>query len=163
MTFDRLFDAHFFTMASGGMPMLWANLFWVWGHPEVYIVILPAFGIFSEIISTFSRKRLFGYSAMVYSMVAISLLSFVVWLHHFFTMGAGPAVNSFFSISTMAISIPTGVKIFNWLFTLYKGRIRFTVPMLWSLAFIPNFVVGGVTGLCLEWQLLIINTITATS
>ncbi|MGE6598600.1 cytochrome aa3 quinol oxidase subunit I [Bacillus proteolyticus] len=149
MTFDRLFDAHFFTMASGGMPMLWANLFWVWGHPEVYIVILPAFGIFSEIISTFSRKRLFGYSAMVYSMVAISLLSFVVWLHHFFTMGAGPAVNSFFSISTMAISIPTGVKIFNWLFTLYKGRIRFTVPMLWSLAFIPNFVVGGVTGVML--------------
>ena len=148
MTFDRLFDAHFFTMASGGMPMLWANLFWVWGHPEVYIVILPAFGIFSEIISTFSRKRLFGYSAMVYSMVAISLLSFVVWLHHFFTMGAS-AVNSFFSISTMAISIPTGVKIFNWLFTLYKGRIRFTVPMLWSLAFIPNFVVGGVTGVML--------------
>ena len=141
----------------------YGNLFWVWGHPEVYIVILPAFGIFSEIISTFSRKRLFGYSAMVYSMVAISLLSFVVWLHHFFTMGAGPAVNSFFSISTMAISIPTGVKIFNWLFTLYKGRIRFTVPMLWSLAFIPNFVVGGVTGLCLVWQQLIISTITATS
>ncbi|KOO37348.1 cytochrome aa3 quinol oxidase subunit I [Priestia koreensis] len=149
MTFDRLFGSHFFTVADGGMPMMWANLFWVWGHPEVYIVILPAFGIFSEVISTFSRKRLFGYSAMVWSMLAISILSFVVWVHHFFTMGAGGAVNSFFSITTMAISIPTGVKIFNWLFTLYKGRIRFTAAMMWSLAFIPNFVIGGVTGVML--------------
>lgn len=149
MTFDRIFGTHFFTLAGDGMPMLWANLFWVWGHPEVYIVILPAFGIFSEIVSTFARKRLFGYNAMVYSMVAIAILSALVWLHHFFTMGNSPAVNSFFSISTMAISIPTGVKIFNWLFTLYKGRIRFTTPMLWTLAFIPNFVIGGVTGVML--------------
>ncbi len=149
MSFDRLFGSHFFTLAQGGMPMLWANFFWIWGHPEVYIVILPAFGIFSEIISTFSKKMLFGYKAMVVSMVAIAGLSFVVWVHHFFTMGAGSAVNSFFSITTMAIAIPTGVKIFNWLFTLYKGSIRFTTPMLWSLAFIPNFVIGGVTGVML--------------
>jgi len=149
MTFDRLFGSHFFTMMDGGMPMLWANLFWIWGHPEVYIVILPAFGMFSEIISTFARKTLFGYKAMVYSMVVIAGLSFLVWVHHFFTMGAGGAVNSFFSITTMLIAVPTGVKIFNWLFTLYKGRIRFTTPMLWSLAFIPNFVIGGVTGVML--------------
>lgn len=149
MTFDRTFGTAFFTMANDGMPMLWANLFWVWGHPEVYIVILPAFGIFSEVVSTFSRKRLFGYSAMVYSMIAIAILSGLVWLHHFFTMGASAAVNSFFSISTMAISIPTGVKIFNWLLTMYKGRIRFTTPMLWTLGFIPNFVIGGVTGVML--------------
>ncbi|MBD1379753.1 cytochrome aa3 quinol oxidase subunit I [Bacillus sp. IB182487] len=149
MTFDRLFGTHFFTLADGGMPMLWANLFWIWGHPEVYIVILPAFGIFSEIIATFARKSLFGYKAMVISIVAISALSFVVWVHHFFTMGSGAAVNSLFSITTMAIAVPTGVKIFNWLFTLYKGKIKFTVPMLWSLAFIPNFVIGGVTGVML--------------
>lgn len=128
---------------------MWANLFWVWGHPEVYIVILPAFGIFSEIISTFSRKKLFGYPAMVAAMAVISLLSFLVWVHHFFTMGSGALVNSFFSITTMMIAIPTGIKIFNWLFTMYKGRITFTTPMLWSLAFIPNFVVGGVTGVML--------------
>ncbi|MRX71173.1 cytochrome aa3 quinol oxidase subunit I [Bacillus lacus] len=149
MTFDRLFGANFFTLADGGMPMLWVNLFWIWGHPEVYIVILPAFGIFSEIIATFARKSLFGYKAMVISIVAISALSFVVWVHHFFTMGQGAAVNSVFSITTMAIAIPTGVKIFNWLFTLYKGRIRFTTAMLWALAFIPNFVIGGVTGVML--------------
>lgn len=149
MTFDRLFDTQFFTMANGGMSMLWANLFWIWGHPEVYIVILPSFGIFSEIVSTFARKRLFGYKAMVYSIVGIAFLSFIVWVHHFFTMGAGAAVNSFFSITTMAIAIPTGVKIFNWLFTLRKGKIRFTTAMLWSLAFIPNFVIGGVTGVML--------------
>ncbi|MCY8231266.1 cytochrome aa3 quinol oxidase subunit I [Priestia endophytica] len=149
MTFDRLFDANFFNLGDGGMPMLWANLFWVWGHPEVYIVILPAFGIFSEIVCTFARKTLFGYKAMVFSMIAIAGLSFLVWVHHFFTMGAGGAVNSFFSVSTMAIAIPTGVKIFNWLFTLYKGRIKMTVAMMWSLAFIPNFVIGGVTGVML--------------
>ncbi|ASS97875.1 MULTISPECIES: cytochrome aa3 quinol oxidase subunit I [Geobacillus] len=149
MTFDRLFDTQFFTMANGGMSMLWANLFWIWGHPEVYIVILPAFGIFSEVVSTFAGKRLFGYKAMVGSIVGIAFLSFIVWVHHFFTMGAGPAVNSAFSITTMAIAIPTGVKIFNWLFTLRKGKIRFTTAMLWSLAFIPNFVIGGVTGVML--------------
>ncbi|OIJ45108.1 cytochrome ubiquinol oxidase subunit I, partial [Listeria monocytogenes] len=142
MSFDRLFGTAFFTLTNGGLPMMWANLFWVWGHPEVYIVILPAFGIFSEIISTFSRKKLFGYPAMVAAMAVISLLSFLVWVHHFFTMGSGALVNSFFSITTMMIAIPTGIKIFNWLFTMYKGRITFTTPMLWSLAFIPNFVVG---------------------
>ncbi|MEK4565114.1 cytochrome aa3 quinol oxidase subunit I [Alkalihalobacillus sp. FSL R5-0424] len=149
MTFDRLFGTHFFNLTNGGMPMLWANLFWIWGHPEVYIVALPAFGIFSEIITTFSKKRLFGYNAMVYSIVAISVLSFLVWVHHFFTMGSGAVVNSFFSITTMAISIPTGVKIFNWLLTMHKGRITFSTPMLWSVAFIPNFVIGGVTGVML--------------
>lgn len=149
MTFDRMFGSQFFSMANGGMDMLWANLFWVWGHPEVYIVILPAFGIYSEIISTFSRKNLYGYKSMVYSMVAISLLSFLVWAHHFYTMGHGAMVNGFFSVSTMAISIPTGVKIFNWLFTLHKGKIQFTTPMLYSLAFIPIFTIGGVTGVML--------------
>jgi cytochrome aa3-600 menaquinol oxidase subunit 1 len=149
LTFDRMFGTHFFTVDGGGMPMMWLNLFWMWGHPEVYIVVLPAFGIFSEVVSTFSRRRLFGHHAMVMSMAAIAVLSFIVWVHHFFTMGAGPAVNSFFSISTMLIAVPTGVKIFNWLATMYKGRIRFTVPMLWTLAFIPNFVIGGVTGVML--------------
>lgn len=149
MTFDRLFGTAFFTLQGQGLDMLWANLFWIWGHPEVYIVILPAFGIFSDIISTFARKKLFGYNAMVASIVVISFLSFLVWVHHFFTMGNSAAVNSFFSITTMAISIPTGVKIFNWIFTLHKGRIRFTVPMLWSIGFIPNFVIGGVTGVML--------------
>lgn len=149
MMFDRLFGSQFFTMANGGMDMLWANLFWVWGHPEVYIVILPAFGIYSEIIATFSRKNLYGYKSMVYSMVVISLLSFVVWAHHFYTMGHGVMVNGVFSITTMLISVPTGVKIFNWLFTLRKGRIEFTTPMLYSLAFIPIFTIGGVTGVML--------------
>ncbi|TCZ78724.1 cytochrome aa3 quinol oxidase subunit I [Paenibacillus albiflavus] len=149
MMFDRLFGSQFFTMASGGMDMLWANLFWVWGHPEVYIVVLPAFGIYSEIISTFSRKNLYGYKSMVISMVAISGLSFVVWAHHFYTMGHGVMVNSIFSITTMAIAVPTGVKIFNWLLTLHKGRIQFTTPMLYALAFIPIFTIGGVTGVML--------------
>ncbi|MGG6313737.1 cytochrome aa3 quinol oxidase subunit I [Paenibacillus macerans] len=149
MMFDRLFGTQFFTMANGGMDMLWANLFWVWGHPEVYIVILPAFGIYSEIISTFSRKNLYGYKSMVWSMIVISLLSFVVWAHHFYTMGHGVMVNGIFSITTMAIAVPTGVKIFNWLFTLQKGRIEFTTPMLYSLAFIPIFTIGGVTGVML--------------
>lgn len=149
MMFDRMFGGQFFTMANGGMDMLWANLFWVWGHPEVYIVILPAFGIFSEIISTFSKKNLYGYKSMVVSMVAISLLSFLVWAHHFYTMGHGAMVNGFFSITTMAIAVPTGVKIFNWLFTLQKGRISFTTPMLYTLAFIPIFTIGGVTGVML--------------
>ncbi|MGP0586334.1 cytochrome aa3 quinol oxidase subunit I [Paenibacillus timonensis] len=149
MMFDRLFGTQFFTMANGGMDMLWANLFWVWGHPEVYIVILPAFGIYSEVISTFSRKNLYGYKSMVWSMVVISLLSFVVWAHHFYTMGHGVMVNGIFSITTMAIAVPTGVKIFNWLFTLQKGRIEFTTPMLYSLAFIPIFTIGGVTGVML--------------
>jgi len=150
MTLDRIFGTHFFTLSGDGVPMHWANLFWIWGHPEVYIAILPAFGVFSEVVSTFARKRLFGYTAMVWSMVAISVLSMLVWVHHFFTMGSGAPVNAFFSVSTMAIAIPTGVKIFNWLFTLYKGRIKFTSAMLWSLAFIPTFVIGGVTGVMLS-------------
>lgn len=149
MMFDRQFGAQFFTMANGGMDMLWANLFWVWGHPEVYIVILPAFGIFSEVISTFSRKNLYGYKSMVISMAAISLLSFLVWAHHFYTMGHGASVNGFFSITTMAIAVPTGVKIFNWLFTMRKGSIQFTTPMLYALGFIPIFTIGGVTGVML--------------
>lgn len=149
MTFDRLFDTHFFTLTGGGNPMLWSNFFWLWGHPEVYIVILPAFGIFSEIIATFARKTLFGYKSMIISLVAISGLSFLVWVHHFFTMGGSAALNNVFSITTMAIAIPTGIKIFNWLGTLYKGRIEFTAAMMWSLAFIPTFIIGGVTGVML--------------
>ncbi|VEF47631.1 quinol oxidase subunit I [Bacillus freudenreichii] len=149
MMLDRQFGTQFFAMQNGGMDMLWANLFWVWGHPEVYIVILPAFGIYSEIISTFARKNLYGYKSMVYSMIAISMLSFLVWVHHFYTMGHGVMVNSVFSITTMAIAIPTGVKIFNWLFTLRKGKISFTTPMLYALAFIPIFTIGGVTGVML--------------
>jgi len=148
-TTDRLFATNFFTTTNGGMDMLWANFFWVWGHPEVYILILPAFGIYSEVISTFSGRNLYGYKSMVGSMVIISLLSFLVWTHHFFTMGQGALTNSIFSISTMAIAVPTGVKIFNWLLTMWKGKIRFTVPMLYSIGFIPLFTVGGVTGVML--------------
>lgn len=149
MTFDRLYGTHFFTLSGGGMDMLWANLFWLWAHPEVYIVALPAFGIFSEVIATFSRKSLFGYKSMVFSIVGIAVLSMVVWVHHFYTMGASPGVNSFFSITTMLIAVPTGVKIFNWLFTMRKGRIKMTSAMLWALAFVPCFVIGGVTGVML--------------
>lgn len=148
-TMDRLFGAHIFSMTNGGMDMLWANLFWVWGHPEVYILILPAFGIYSEIISTFSQRNLYGYKSMVASIVIISFFSFLVWTHHFFTMGQGPLTNSIFSITTMAIAIPTGIKIFNWLLTMRKGKIRFTVPMLYSVGFIPIFTIGGVTGVML--------------
>lgn len=149
MMFDRQFGTKFFAMQDGGMDMLWANLFWVWGHPEVYIVILPAFGIFSEIIATFARKNLYGYKSMVMSMVVISLLSFLVWAHHFYTMGHGVMVNSVFSITTMAIAVPTGVKIFNWLLTMRHGKIQFTTPMLYALGFIPIFTIGGVTGVML--------------
>lgn len=148
-TLDRLFGTHFFSIGNGGMDMLWANLFWVWGHPEVYILILPAFGIFSEVISTFARRNLYGYNSMVWSMIVISVLAFTVWTHHFFTMGQGAFTNSIFSITTMAIGIPTGVKIFNWLFTLYKGKIEFTTPMLYAVHFIPLFTLGGVTGVML--------------
>jgi hypothetical protein len=125
------------------------NLIWIWGHPEVYILILPLFGVFSEIVSTYSGKRLFGYSSMVYATVCITVLSYLVWLHHFFTMGSGASVNSFFGITTMIISIPTGAKIFNWLFTMYRGRIRFEVPMLWTMGFMVTFVIGGMTGVLL--------------
>ncbi|BCU82741.1 cytochrome ubiquinol oxidase subunit I [Polycladomyces abyssicola] len=146
---DRIFGTHFFTMLHGGNPMMYVNLFWVWGHPEVYIAILPVYGILSEVVSTFSRKRIFGYKSMVASLMLISVISYFVWVHHFFTMGAGPGVNSFFAVASMAVGIPTGVKVFNWLFTMFRGRIRLTLPMLWSLTFIPCFAVGGATGIML--------------
>ncbi|OAS16308.1 cbb3-type cytochrome c oxidase subunit I [Paenibacillus oryzisoli] len=147
---DRFLGAHFFTLDGGGNPMMYINLIWMWGHPEVYIVVLPAFGIFSEIVSTFSKKKLFGYKSMVFAMLIISLLSFFTWAHHFFTMGSGADVNAFFAISTMLIAIPTGAKVFNWLFTMFRGKIQFTTPMLWTIAFIPCFVVGGMTGVLLS-------------
>ena len=149
MTMDRYFGTQFFTNELGGNPMLYVNLIWIWGHPEVYILILPVFGIFSEIVSTFSKKRLFGYTSMVYATVCITVLSWLVWLHHFFTMGSGAAVNTFFGITTMIISIPTGAKIFNWLFTMYKGRIEFKPPMMWTVGFMCTFAIGGMTGVLL--------------
>ncbi|WP_050478951.1 cytochrome o ubiquinol oxidase subunit I [Herbaspirillum rhizosphaerae] len=149
LSLDRVFGTNFFTNDLGGNAMMYVNLIWIWGHPEVYILILPAFGIFSEIVSTFSGKRLFGYTSMVYATVVITILSYLVWLHHFFTMGSGASVNSFFGITTMIISIPTGAKIFNWLFTMYRGRIRFEVPMLWTIGFMITFVIGGMTGVML--------------
>ena len=149
MSMDRYFGTNFFTNELGGNPMLYVNLIWIWGHPEVYILILPCFGIFSEIVATFSKKRLFGYTSMVYATVCITVLSWLVWLHHFFTMGSGAAVNTFFGITTMIISIPTGAKIFNWLFTMYKGRIEFKPPMLWTVGFMCTFAIGGMTGVLL--------------
>ena len=149
LSLDRYAGTHFFTNDFGGNAMMYVNLIWIWGHPEVYILILPLFGVFSEVVSTFSGKRLFGYASMVYALVVITILSYLVWLHHFFTMGSGASVNSFFGITTMIISIPTGAKMFNWLFTMYRGRIRFTVPMLWTMGFMFTFVVGGMTGVLL--------------
>ena len=149
LTLDRYVGTNFFTNDLGGNPMMYFNLIWIWGHPEVYILVLPAFGIFSEVTSTYCGKRLFGYTSMVYATVAITILSYIVWLHHFFTMGSGASVNSFFGITTMIISIPTGAKIFNWLFTMYRGRIRYEVPMLWTIAFMITFVIGGMTGVML--------------
>lgn len=146
LSLDRTAGTHFFTSDFGGNPMMYINLIWAWGHPEVYILILPAFGIFSEVVATFSRKRLFGYKSMVIALGAIAFLSFIVWAHHFFTMGAGANVNAFFGIMTAVIAIPTGVKIFNWLFTMYRGRIRFTTPMLWFLGFVVIFTIGGAAG-----------------
>ena len=146
---DRYIGTNFFTNDLGGNAMMYWNLVWVWGHPEVYVLVLPVFGIFSEITSTFSGKRLFGYSSMVYATVVITILSFLVWLHHFFTMGSGASVNSFFGIATMVISIPTGAKIFNWLFTMYRGEIRYELPMMWVVAFLITFTVGGMTGVLL--------------
>ena len=146
---DRYAGFNFFTNDLGGNPMMYWNLVWLWGHPEVYVLVLPVFGIYSEITSTFTGKRLFGYSSMVYATVVITILSYLVWLHHFFTMGSGASVNSFFGIATMVISIPTGAKIFNWLFTMYRGSIRFELPMMWVVAFMITFVVGGMTGVML--------------
>ena len=149
LALDRYVGTNFFTNDLGGNPMMYVNLIWIWGHPEVYILILPLFGVYSEVVATYSGKRLFGYSSMVYATVCITILSYLVWLHHFFTMGSGASVNSFFGITTMIISIPTGAKIFNWLFTMYRGRIRFDVPMLWTLGFMVTFTVGGMTGVLL--------------
>ncbi|MET3611853.1 cytochrome o ubiquinol oxidase subunit 1 [Rhizobium aquaticum] len=149
LTLDRYVGTHFFTNTDGGSAMLYVNLIWIWGHPEVYILVLPVFGIFSEVVSTFSAKRLFGYTSMVYATCVITILSYIVWLHHFFTMGSGASVNSFFGITTMIISIPTGAKMFNWLFTMYHGRIKYEVPMLWTVGFMVTFVIGGMTGVLL--------------
>lgn len=149
LTLDRYVGTHFFTGDMGGNQMMYVNLIWAWGHPEVYILILPAFGIFSEVTATFSRKRLFGYTSLVWATACIMLLSFVVWLHHFFTMGAGASVNAFFGIATMIISIPTGVKLFNWIFTMYKGRVEYSSPMWWTVAFFLTFAIGGMTGVML--------------
>ena len=146
---DRYLGFHFFTNDGGGNAMMYFNLIWAWGHPEVYILILPAFGVFSEVISTFSRKPLFGYRSMIVATMVICILSFMVWLHHFFTMGAGANVNAFFGVMTMIIAVPTGVKVFNWLFTMWYGRVRFTSPMLWALGFMVTFVIGGMTGVLL--------------
>src|SRR6202041_27870 len=146
---DRYLGFHFFTNEAGGNPMMFVNLIWAWGHPEVYILVLPAFGVFSEVIATFSGKPLFGHRSMVIATMAICMLSFMVWLHHFFTMGAGANVNAFFGIMTMIIAVPTGVKVFNWLFTLYWGEVRFTLPVYWSLGFMVTFVIGGMTGVLL--------------
>jgi cytochrome o ubiquinol oxidase subunit 1 len=143
---DRYLDMHFFTNAAGGNPMMYVNLIWIWGHPEVYILVLPCFGIYSEVVATFTGKPLFGYTSMVYATICITVLSFMVWLHHFFTMGSGADVNAFFGITTMIISVPTGVKIFNWLFTIYRGRLRFEPPVLWTLGFMVTFTIGGMTG-----------------
>ena len=143
---DRYLGFHFFTLAAQGNQMMYVNLFWIWGHPEVYILILPMFGVFSEVVATFSGKPLFGYRSMVAATMAICVLSFLVWLHHFFTMGAGADVNGFFGVMTMIIAVPTGVKVFNWLFTMYGGRVRFTVPVLWAVGFMVTFVIGGMTG-----------------
>lgn len=147
LTFDRLFGANFFDPSMGGNVIIWEHLFWIFGHPEVYILILPAFGVFSEIVATFSRKRLFGYSSMVFATVLIAFLGFMVWAHHMFTVGLGPIANSIFAVATMAIAVPTGIKIFNWLSTMWGGSIRITSPMLFALGFIPSFTIGGMTGI----------------
>ncbi|NII73767.1 cytochrome o ubiquinol oxidase subunit 1 [Dyella sp. SG562] len=149
LSMDRYLGTHMFTNELGGNAMMYVNLIWIWGHPEVYILILPMFGVFSEVVSTFARKRLFGYTSMVYATIVITVLAYLVWLHHFFTMGSGASVNSFFGITTMIISIPTGAKIFNWLFTMYRGRIHFELPMMWTVAFMVTFVIGGMTGVLL--------------
>ncbi|MFT2214994.1 cytochrome o ubiquinol oxidase subunit I [Rhizobium giardinii] len=149
LSLDRYVGTNFFTNDLGGNPMMYINLIWIWGHPEVYILVLPAFGIFSEVVATFCGKRLFGYASMVYATCVIMILSYIVWLHHFFTMGSGASVNAFFGITTMIISIPTGAKMFNWLFTMYRGRIRYEVPMLWTVGFMITFVIGGMTGVML--------------
>ncbi|UFU00904.1 cytochrome c oxidase subunit I [Radiobacillus kanasensis] len=149
LMFDRMFGSGFFDPAMGGNSIIWEHLFWIFGHPEVYILVLPVFGVFSEVISTFSKKRLFGYTAMVFATVLIGFLGFMVWAHHMFTVGLGPAANSIFAVATMAIAVPTGIKIFNWLLTLWGGNITINSAMLWSLGFLPTFTIGGTTGVML--------------
>ena len=154
---DRYLGFHFFSVESGGNAMMYVNLFWIWGHPEVYILVLPAFGVYSEVSATFSGKPLFGYRSMVAATMAICILAYMVWLHHFFTMGASANVNAFFGMTSMIIAVPTGVKIFNWLFTMYGGRVQFTVPILWTIGFMVTFIFGGLTGVLLalppvDWQ-----------
>lgn len=146
---DRYFGMHFFTSTAGGNPMMYINLIWMWGHPEVYVLVIPAFGIYSEVVATFSQKKLFGYASLVSGAVGIMLLAFVVWLHHFFTMGAGADVNAFFGIMTGVIALPTGVQIFNWISTMYKGRIIVSQPMRWFFGFLATFTFGGMAGLLL--------------
>lgn len=143
---DRFFEMHFFTVSHGGNQMMYFNLIWMWGHPEVYILVLPAFGMYSEIISTFSKKPIANYTSMVWAAIIITGLSYLVWLHHFFTMGAGPDVNSFFGIVTMLIAIPSGVQVFNWIQTMLKGKILFSTAMCYSIGFIITFLLGGLTG-----------------
>lgn len=150
LMFDRLFQGNFFDTSAGGNIVLWEHIFWIFGHPEVYILILPAFGIISEVISTFSRKRLFGYSSMVFATILIGFLGFMVWAHHMFTTGLGPIANGLFSVATMLIAVPTGIKIFNWLFTMWGGSIKFTAANLYAVGFVPTFVMGGVTGVMLS-------------
>ncbi|MFC4075997.1 cytochrome c oxidase subunit I [Salinithrix halophila] len=150
LMFDRVFGTNFFYESFGGNPLIWQHLFWIFGHPEVYILILPAFGILSEVISTFSRKRLFGYTSMVFATLLIGFLSFMVWAHHMFTVGLGPVANSIFAVATMTIAVPTGIKVFNWLFTMWGGKLRFSTAMLFAVGFIPTFVLGGVTGVMLS-------------
>lgn len=149
LSLDRIIGAHFFTSGFGGNMMMYINLIWAWGHPEVYILVLPAYGVWSEIVATFSRKNLFGYTSMVFATAAIAIFSFIVWLHHFFTMGSSANVMAFFGIMTMIIAIPTGVKIFNWIFTMYRGRIKYTSLMYWFLGFVFTFTIGGMTGVML--------------
>ncbi|MBS0647970.1 MAG: cbb3-type cytochrome c oxidase subunit I [Verrucomicrobia bacterium] len=150
LTLDRYLGMHFFTPDFGGNPMMYINLIWAWGHPEVYILVLPVFGVFSEVVATFSQKKLFGYISMVWALAGITFLSFIVWLHHFFTMGASANANAFFGVMTMLIAVPTGVKLFNWLFTMHRGRVLFTTPMLWFLGFVLIFTIGGMTGVLMS-------------
>jgi cytochrome o ubiquinol oxidase subunit 1 len=150
LTLDRYMGMHFFTPDFGGNPMMYINLIWAWGHPEVYILVLPAFGVFSEVVATFSQKKLFGYISMVWALAGITFLSFIVWLHHFFTMGASANANAFFGVMTMLIAVPTGVKLFNWLFTMHRGRVLFTTPMLWFLGFVLIFTIGGMSGVLMS-------------
>jgi len=147
LTLDRYLGMHFFTLDNGGNAMMYWNLIWMWGHPEVYVLIIPVFGIYSEIVSTFAQKKIFGYTSLVVAVGGITLLSFSVWLHHFFTMGAGADVNAFFGIMTMWIAIPTGVQIINWLFTMFRGKIIFKSPIYWFFGFVSTFTFGGMAGL----------------